>query len=638
MCGIWGIYNFQSRTSVDPSRLALMGQGLIHRGPDEAGSFVSGPVGLGIHRLRVIDLVSGRQPIANEDRTIWTVFNGEIYNYRELRQELEEAGHRFTTQSDTEVIVHLYEEERESCWDRLDGIFAIALWDAKRQELWLARDPLGVKPLYYHADTGRLLFGSELKALLSELEGGGEVDGEALSEYLSMNYVPGPHTIIRGVEHVPAGHVVQCTPQGLTSHRYWELRFGNGVQADPEEYQQQLLRLAREAVRKQILSDVPLGALLSGGVDSSTIVALMAEEVSRPLETFSIRFTEDSYDESDFAKQVSQRFGTVHHEILCDARDCLSWLPQIPRYADNLFADPSLVPTYLVCQAARRSVTVVLSGDGADELFAGYPTYQADYLLQWYQRAPRWVRRGVEQMVKALPPSSKKLSFSYRARKFVEGSTFSSERAHAAWRCVFTEEEKAQLVRPDVWGRLRVHDSFEAFDRWFAKTATWTEPLDRYQHVDIYTFFIDDILVKLDRMSMAHSLEARVPWLDRSLVEFACMIPASLRMRGLQTKHLFKQAAAELLPRRIVFRKKSGFLPALPSWFRGPWRELLGDTFSEHRVRRLGWLNPRAVRRLLEEHWSQRADHSFKLWNLLMLCWWQELFRKAGDTVGAGSG
>ena len=639
MCGIWGLYQ-RDGAPVEAETLLAMGAQLSHRGPDETGSWIRGAIGLGIHRLRVIDLISGQQPVANEDGSITAVFNGEIYNYRELRAELVRAGHRFKSQSDTEVLVHLYEEEGRACWSRLNGIFAVALWDARRQELVLARDRFGVKPLYYHAAGRRLAFGSELKPILRALNGAGQVHLPALSDYLSLGYIPGPETIMQGVRQVPPGHVVRCSAEGIAAEPYWDLRFSARAWTDPRQCEEELLEVARRAIRRQMVSDVPLGAFLSGGVDSSLVVALMAQESAQPIETFSVRFDEPSYDESAFARQVSRQFGTRHHEILCDPRACLSWLPKLAYYADSLFADPSLVPTYLVCQAARRSVTVALSGDGGDELFAGYSTYQADVLLQRYQRLPGWARRAVAWGIAALPPSAKKLNASYTGKKFIAGAHLSGERAHYWWRTVFTEEEKARLVPADVWRAMQAHDPFDAFDTWFAAAKSWPERLDQFQYVDVHTWMADGILTKLDRMSMAHSLEARVPWLDHELVEFASAIPAAWRMRGLRTKHLFKRAAARRLPPRVAFRKKAGFLPALSVWFHGPWRELLGDTLSPAALRGMPWLNAGAVRRLVEEHWAHREDHSFKLWNLLMLCWWWQTMRQAEvepQTVGGGA-
>lgn len=631
MCGIWGIYELHNQAVVDPDELRVMGQTLVHRGPDETGLFMRGPIGLGIHRLRVIDLVSGQQPIANEDQSLTVVFNGEIYNYQELRSELLAKGHRFRSRSDTEVIVHLFEEEGPACVTRLDGIFAIALWDAKRQRLFLARDHLGVKPLYYADDGTRLLFGSELKPLLAAPRAEAHLDPLAVGDYLSLGYIPGTRTAFRNIRQLPAGHYLLCDGAGVRTTRYWDLRFESRIHRSMDACEEELLSLTTEAVKRQMVSDVPLGAFLSGGVDSSVIVALLAQQMDRPLKTFSIGFREKGYDESPFARQVSRLFGTEHHEISCTPRDCAAFLPQLPYYADSLLADPSLVPTFLVSRVARRDVTVVLSGDGGDELFAGYPTYQADVLLRSYRRLPRWLRASLHAVVDALPPSSNKLSLSYVGKKFMAGAGNSPERAHYSWRTMFTEEEKARLLTEDFLRESNGADPFETFQRSFDEARRWREPLDRFQYVDLKTWLVDDILVKVDRMTMAHSLEARVPFLDRALVEFACSIPAAWRMRGLETKHLFKRMAARVLPPRLVYRKKSGFLPALSAWFHGDWKELLGDTLSDAALRRIGWIRADAVRRLLREHWGRKQDHTYKLWNLLILCWWHEAFVNPGS-------
>lgn len=628
MCGIWGRYHVRDHHPIDRSRFVEMGQGLRHRGPDETGSFIDGPIGLGIHRLRVIDLVSGQQPVANEDGSLVVVLNGEIYNHQELRADLLHRGHRFKGRSDTEVIVHAYEEEGPSCLARLDGIFAIALWDGRQRRLFLARDRLGVKPLYYAYDGARVLFGSELKALLNAPDLDLQMDPLALEDYFSLGYVPGPKTIFQGVHQLPAGHYALCDANGLALHRYWTLQFGTRITDSLEACEERVLALTREAVQRQMISDVPLGAFLSGGIDSSVVVALMAQACGRTIQTFSIRFAEASYDESPFARQVSRLYGTEHHEILCDPRACVSFLPKLPYYADGLFADPSLVPTYVVSQEARRAVTVVLSGDGGDEVFAGYPTYQADALLAWYRRVPRWLQPPLEAAVRALPVSSKKLNAAYIARKFLEGSRVPREQAHYWWRTVFSDEEKDRLVRREWRQQVNGYNAFESFQRQFQAVRDCAEPLDQYQTVDVNTWLVDDILVKVDRMSMAHALEARVPLLDQRLVEYAASIPTSWRMRGLRTKYLFKRVAARLLPAHIVHRKKSGFLPALSAWFHSEWRDLLGDTLSPSAVQRLGWVEGSYVQQLMEEHWQRKQDHGFKLWNLLMLCWWEEGMRE----------
>lgn len=627
MCGIWGRYE-SAGPPLEADELLRMGRALRHRGPDETGSFVSGRVGLGVHRLRVIDLVSGSQPVSSEDGSITAVMNGEIYNFRELREALQARGHRFRGGSDTEVIVHLYEDDPDGCWARLNGMFAIALWDAPRRLLRLARDPLGVKPLYYAAGGGRAHFASELKPLLSTL--GAEVDLASLSDYLSLNYVPGPRTILRGVRQLPAGQVLTCDAGAVSLRSYREVQWRPRRWTSPHACEDAVLDAARQAVRRQMVSDVPLGALLSGGVDSSLLVALLARESSRPIETFSVGFREPAYDESPFARQVSRLYRTSHHEILCDPAASAAWLPSLAHYADQLCADPSLVPTYLVCREARKAVTVVLSGDGGDELFAGYPTYQADRLLAWYRRVPDGLHRVLLRAARRLPPSTAKLGFSYRAQKFLEGARLDADRAHAWWRTVFTDEDKARLFHPDVWAMVSEHDPFEAAAPWFAQAGSRPHWLDRYQYADLHTWLADDVLAKVDRMSMAHALEARVPWLDLDLVELALSIPPAWRLRGFQTKWLLKRAARRLLPREVIYRKKSGFLPAIGEWLHGPWKPLVGDELSRDSVRRLGWLDPDAVQQLLREHWGGQADHSFKIWNLLMLVWWRRMAQAQG--------
>jgi asparagine synthase (glutamine-hydrolysing) len=610
VCGICGIVS--SNGPADPDRLASMSAKLVHRGPDSDGIFAEGQAALAARRLAIIDLETGDQPIANEDSTVHVVQNGELYNYRELRAELERAGHRFRTHGDTEVLVHLYEQEELGFARRLRGMFAVALWDAPRRRLVLARDRYGIKPLYYRVDPGRSFeFASELRALPR-----GEIDLDALEAFLAFNSIPAPLTIFRDARKLPPGHLL-----------VWEAgetrieRFARPAPAalddlrddDEAELIEELRARLRDSVRAHLVSDVPVGVLLSGGIDSSALTALAAQESSEPVRTFSIGFEERSFDELGDARLVAQRYGTQHRELVLRP-DAALLLPALAEAFDEPFADSSALPTYLVSQLAAQDVKVALSGEGGDELFGGYYTYVADRLALRAGPAARLARPLVER----LPTSTARASFDYKAKRFVRGAHLPPLERHHAWKEIFSPEARADLT-----GRRHDFDPVDLYRTRFAETQG-AELLARLQDVDLGIYLVDDLLVKTDRASMAHSLEARVPFLDPAVTNFAAALPAKHRVRGLRKKVLLRKAVAPLVPSQIVRGKKRGFSIPAAAWLRGELEPFARETLRADTLRRQGYFRPEAVTALLDRHVAGTEDLSRQLWGLLAFTLWHE--------------
>jgi asparagine synthase (glutamine-hydrolysing) len=610
------------REPVDREALVRMTRVLHHRGPDDEGFYVAEhddgmAVGLGFRRLSIIDLETGNQPITNEDGSVQLVFNGEIYNFHELRHELEGRGHRFATSTDTEVIVHLYEDDGPSCVERLNGMFAFALWDETRRELLLGRDRLGKKPLYYTEVPGGLLFASELKSLLQHPRCPRELDFGGLSRYLALEYVPTPHSIYQGVQKLPAGHVLRWSAGRFSIEQYWDLSFAEGSEVrDEGDYVDELRGHLEQAVRRRLVSDVPLGAFLSGGIDSSSIVAMMVEALpAGSVKTFTIGFGERSFDESEHARRVADHFGTEHHEEIFTPAVLLDVLPDVVEILDEPFADPSVLPTYLLSRYTRGYVTVALGGDGCDELLAGYPTFPAERVAQRYW-IPRFLHeRAVVPLVERIPVSTANFSFDFRLKRFLRGATSPADVRHPIWLGSFTPEEQESLL-----SRTPV-DPFDIHRRQFANAPT-RDWLERSIYVYLKTYLQDDILVKVDRASMACSLEVRAPFLDVDLVEFLGRVPPRLKLRRLETKHLLKRAMAERLPPGITDRKKKGFGIPVAEWFKRELRESLQDELSPARIKRQGIFDPAAIDRLISEHMTGRRDHRKQLWTLFMFQLW----------------
>jgi len=596
-----------------------MSSTLVHRGPDSDGAYVEGPVGLAARRLAIIDLVTGDQPLANEDGRITVVQNGEIYNYRELRLELERAGHRFSTSGDTEVLAHLYEERGERFAERLRGMFAIALWDSEQGRLLLARDRYGIKPLYYREAEGELAFASELRALPR-----GEIDLDALEAFLAFNSVPAPLTIFREVRKLPPGHVLVWHDGRSELRRYARPAPASAadVREDEEaELVEELRARLRDAVRAHLVADVPVGVLLSGGIDSATLAALAAEETSEPLRTFSIGFEERSFDELGDARLVAQRYGTRHRELVLRP-DAALLLPALADAFDEPFADSSALPTYLVSQLAAEDVKVALSGEGGDELFGGYYTYAADLLAQ----RTGWSAPLVRPLVERLPSSSARASFDYRAKRFVRAARLAPLERHHGWKEIFSRDARAELT-----GRRDDFDPVDLLRARFAETDG-AELLARLQDVDLGTYLVDDLLVKTDRASMAHSLEARVPFLDPVVTNFALGLPTRHKVRGLRKKVLLRKAAAPLVPPELLRRRKRGFSIPAAAWLRGELEPFARETLSAAALQRQGFFRPEAVSRLIDDHVAGREDLSRQLWGLLAFTLWHE--RHVDQTPG----
>jgi len=610
MCGICGIASRAG--SPDPGRLAAMSASLLHRGPDSGGEYLDGPVALGARRLSIIDLAGGDQPIENEDGSCVVVQNGEIYNHPELRRELERDGHAFRTNCDTEVHLHLYEQHGPEYLRRLRGMFAVALWDGRRRRLVLARDRYGIKPLYYRDAGDTLEFASELRALPR-----GEVDLDALEAFLAFNSIPAPYSIFRDTRKLPAGHVLVWEESGgLSIERY--ARPGpvpvDEMRADDEaELVEELRARLRDSVRAHLLADVPVGVLLSGGVDSAVLAALAAQETSDAVHTFTIGFQERSFDERADARLVAERYGTNHHELLVQP-DPLVLVPALADVFDEPFADSSALPTYLVSQLAAEHVKVALSGEGGDELFGGYYTYAADLLADRVAPLARLARPLVER----LPSSTAKASFDYKAKRFVRAAHLPPLERHHGWKEIFSPDARAELM-----GRPAAFDPVEIYRERYAETAG-ADPLARLQDVDFGIYLVDDLLVKTDRASMAHSLEARVPFLDSVVTNFAFGLPAKQKVRGLSKKVLLRKAAAPLLPREIVHGRKRGFSIPAAAWLRGELEPFARATLSPDTLRSQGFFQPAPVTRLLDEHVAGAEDWSRQLWGLLSFTLWYE--------------
>lgn len=599
-----------------------MNRTLTHRGPDDAGYFVDGRIALAMRRLSIIDLEGGSQPIANEDGTVRVVYNGEIYNYLELRSDLESRGHRFETQSDTEVIVHLYEEYGEDCVTRLAGMFAFALWDGRGQRLLLGRDRLGIKPLFYSWEPGRrLVFGSEIKAILAAGVDR-EPDRQALYDYLSLMYVPTPATSYKAIRKLPPGSILTCSESGMEIREYWDLPLPESGNENllPKDVDSTILERIEAAVRRHMIADVPVGALLSGGLDSTTVTAVMRRELGIPVKTFTAGFAHASYDESADARLVADTLATDHIEQIVQP-DMIPSIEGLLAHFDEPFADYSAIPTYLVSKLASEHLKVVLTGDGGDEVFAGYPTHTAYRAARLFRLIPRVVRRNlIDPLVMAMPTSMERISLDYMAKRFVRGVDLPLGQGHYWWKVIFSEQDKKKLCSPD-WIDTGMEDTYRVFDRYFRK-AGHAHPLNQLLYVDTKTFLLDDNLTKVDRMTMAVSLEARVPLLDHELVEFVARLPPSAKSRGFQTKRLLRNAVRGLLPKSIRKGKKRGFTPPLPHWIRNELREFMTESLAPEKIRETGLLNPEYVTGLLEDHFRGKVDNNRQLWTVLALVNW----------------
>jgi len=624
MCGICGIVDLRGTAADLRTRLPDMVGTLRHRGPDQSGIWADADAGLGHARLSIIDLADGKQPLSNEDGTVWITYNGEVYNFPQLRKQLVEKGHTFRTHTDTEVIVHLYEDEGIECVNRLRGMFAFGIWDARRRTIYLVRDRLGIKPLYYTILNGRLIFGSEIKAILAHGGLPRQVREDALSDYLTFQYVPAPKSMFQDVFKLEPGHWLRFDSQGVLAQQYWDLKPAPPLDSDRRQIEGEIIEGLSESVRLRLVSDVPLGAFLSGGVDSSAVVAMMKRANADPLITTSVGFEEDSYNELPFARQVAGRYQTQHFEETvrpeaANVVEALSW------HYDEPFADYSAIPTYYVSRAAKRHVKVALSGDGGDENFAGYPRYRwavsEERIRAWL---PGLLRRWILGPLARLYPQGKWLPRRLRAKATLSNLATDYLTAYSRSIGILDESDKLAFLTPELLGRLRGYQSTDLLRKYMNKAPR--DPLGRLLYTEIKTYLVDDLLAKVDRASMAVSLEVRVPLLDHVFVEYAQRVPAALKIDGREGKAILKSSLRPFLDSSTLYRAKHGFTPPVSEWIRGPLREMVGDLLLPPTAKYASFVRRSAVERAWAEHQAARRDHVRLLWALLMFELWARRF------------
>jgi asparagine synthase (glutamine-hydrolysing) len=634
MCGIIGFVNLDRQKTADPQIARRMAGAIIHRGPDDEGFYSGGPVAMGMRRLSIIDLAGGHQPISNEDGSVWVVFNGEIYNYQELRQHLLERGHQLKTNSDTETIVHLYEEYGDELVQHLNGMFGFALWDERRRRLLVARDRMGEKPLYFTQTPEALVFASELKALVEHPSVERRINLLALRKYLQYEFVPSPHTMLEGIQKLLPAHRLIFEGGRWRTERYWQLSYdGQRLKISEDEAAEEVHRRLREAVRMRLVADVPLGVLLSGGIDSSSVAELACEAAGGRVKTFSIAFEEKSFDESSYARKVAAQLGTEHYEQRFTERQMLDIVPEIPRLLDEPLGDGSLIPTFLLSRFTRQHVTVALGGDGGDELFAGYPTYGAHRMAKLYQMIPRVIRSGlIEPAVASLPVSTDNLSFDFKAKRFVRGASHAPGTRHTIWMGSYDAPLQRELLRPEVIAANpdeQVFDEILAYDRLngaHRNGAGKVDLIEQMMKLDATHYLSECVLFKVDRASMAASLETRAPFLDHTFVEFVLKLPVEMKLKsqlsGWNGKYILKKAMRGRLPDDVIDRPKKGFGMPVAKWVKGELRDFVRDTFAPERLQRRGLFNVEYVQRLLDEHERGVADHRKLIWTLLMFEMW----------------
>lgn len=625
MCGIVGIVNANSR-AVERDVLARMNQAIIHRGPDEDGFYVKENVGLAMRRLAIIDLKGGQQPIFNEDRTKAIVYNGEVYNFQELRDNLEKRGHRFYTNCDTEIVIHLYDRYGVDCVQYLRGMFVFAIWDEREKSLFVARDRIGKKPLLYsHQPNGDLIFGSEFRALLQHESISREIDFDALDNYLSYLSVPAPKTAFKQIRKLEPGHWLQWKDGKIETKRYWLPDFSKKIKITETEAIEETTRIVRESTRLRMISEVPLGVFLSGGVDSSMVAALMAEQSEKPIKTFSIGFEEKEFSELKYARRVAEHIGAEHHEFIVKP-DAMEVLPTLVEHYGEPYADWSAIPTFYMARETRRYVTVALNGDGGDESFAGYERHAAMNLAEKYHRLPAFLRKNLlEKAFDLIPASNLKKNRVKDAKRFLQAASLPTVERYFHWVRTFKNELKEELYTADFRARLNGSPPIELAKRWF-KQANGIGVVDATLLTDIMTYLPNDLMVKVDIATMAVSLEGRSPFLDHKVIEFAASLPADLKIRSTETKSLLKKAAARLVPPEVIYRRKMGFGVPVASWFRSSLKDFLRDALLSETAQKRGLFHTERVRHLIDEHIAGREDNGWQLWTLLMLELWFERF------------
>ncbi len=626
MCGIVGVLQLDGARA-ERSQVQRMNDCIVHRGPDEQGVWVQGPVAIAMRRLSIIDLASGQQPMSNEDQKVWIVFNGEIYNFAELRERLIAKGHIFRTHSDTETIIHAYEEWGEDCPKYLRGMFAFAIYDARQGDenytLFLARDRVGKKPLLYTTSGRQFIWGSEFQAILANSQVARRPYFAAIDSYLATSAVPAPMTAYEGIHKLPPAHSLTIHQGEIKLRRYWSLDFTKKIKISEEDAAEELIERLDEAVRVRMISEVPLGAFLSGGIDSSAIVAMMARHSTRPVKTFSIGFKEKSYSEIEHARRIARLYGTDHTEVIVEPH-AIDILPQLVRHYGEPFADSSAVPTFYVSQITRRHVTVALAGDGGDELFAGYERHRA---MSFTEMVPRGLLRTASRMSNYLPDGVDFRSFNVRLKRMLQAAAQTRSQRYLQWISAFSAAQKRELY-------TREFCELSGFGRTKQPTEQWLinhrnlNVIDACLLTDTNTYLPDDLLVKVDITSMANSLEVRAPFLDTPLMEWAATLPPNLKLKGKVSKYILRKALADnnLVPRENMERPKMGFGVPIRHWFHDAMKALLYDTVLSDRAFARGYFKPDAVRNLVNEHWEGRQDHAYRLWALLMLELWHREF------------
>jgi asparagine synthase (glutamine-hydrolysing) len=598
---------------------------ISHRGPDDDGFYFHGPAGLGMRRLSIIDVKGGHQPIHNQDRTAWIVFNGEIYNYRELREKLEKLGHSFYTNSDTEAIVHAYDQYGADCPKHLRGMFAFAIWDERTEELFIARDRVGKKPLLYAQVNGQFIFGSEFSALLQHPAISKDINTEALHHYLSFMCVPAPLTAYRAIRKLEPAHSLRWRKGEIRTERYWQPDSTTKLKIDEQEAGEQAIEILRDAVQVRLMSEVPLGAFLSGGVDSSAVVALMSEVSAEPVKTFSIGFEEQDFSELHHARRVAEHVGADHHEFIVRP-DAMDVLPTLVEHYGEPYADSSAIPTYYVARETRKHVTVALNGDGGDETFAGYERYAAMRLAERYHRVPALLRESlVRQAIGLIPSSATKRSRVRDVQRFLGAASLPKVERYLRWVSTFDTDAKRELYSSNFWLETQKHSAKDILDPWFAQ-ANGSGIVDAALLTDLMTYLPNDLLVKVDIATMAVSLEARSPFLDHKVIEFAASLPEKYKLRGITTKYLLKRVLKKLLPQENLDRRKMGFGIPIGHWFRGQLQPFLRETILSEKALKRGLFKPEAVKQMVELHARSERDYSHQLWTLLMLELWFERF------------
>ena len=620
MCGINGVYHFNIDERVDETLLLNMRDTMSHRGPDEQGHYLKDRIGFGHQRLSIIDLTSGQQPLCNEDGTVWITYNGEIFNFESLRHRLLQKGHLFKTQCDTEVIVHLYEEYGPDCVKQLRGQFAFAIWDERQQRLMLARDRLGILPLSYAVDQGRLIFASEIKAILQDRHLSREIDLQALSDYLTYHYIPAPKTIFKQIRKLPPAHILLCDQDGISLQRYWTLQYQPDEKMSEIDFIEQIREKLCEAVQIRLMSDVPLGAFLSGGIDSSAVVAFMSQVMDQPVKTFSIGFGAQDYNELEYARLVAKQFGTDHHEFIVTS-ETKTLLPKLVRQFDEPFADPSAIPTYYVSKMAREHVTVCLSGDGGDETFAGYTRYvRAIHANNQMGRVPPQLRSPI------FGPISQAMPIGMRGKRFaLRAGTKTPAELYGVVHGYMHPSERNAFLSTEVKMTLNGDRPYDRLQSLYAEAAP-VDYLSRIQYIDFMSYLPDDILTKVDRTSMLNSLETRVPLLDYELLELVAKTPSHLRMSNFEQKYIFKQILKSYLPNEILYRRKQGFGLPLKHWFEHDWQDYTADILLDPQSYSRTYFALDRIQPLLKQHTANKQDFSLLLYKILVFEEWARAY------------